>query len=53
MPVLRDDFPGGIWFVPVAHVREADLVLAAIAAELGIRDLDAGETLDRSPNGSG
>jgi len=47
VPVLRDDFPGGIWFVPVAHVREADLVLAAIAAELGIRDLDAGETLDR------
>ena len=46
-PRVGTDFPGGIWFVPVAHVREADLVLAAIAAELGIRDLVAGETPQR------
>ncbi len=33
--------------MPVAHVRDPELVLATIAAELGIRDLDAGETLER------
>jgi predicted ATPase/DNA-binding CsgD family transcriptional regulator len=46
-PGLHAEFPAGVWFVPVAHVRDADLVLAAIAAELGIRDLDSGETLER------
>lgn len=46
-PVLQDDFPGGTWFVSLAHVRESELVLAAVAAGLGIRDLDSGETLDR------
>jgi predicted ATPase/DNA-binding CsgD family transcriptional regulator len=46
-PELRAEFPAGHWFVPVAHVQEADLVLAAIAAELGIRDIDSGETLER------
>jgi predicted ATPase/DNA-binding CsgD family transcriptional regulator len=44
---LRNSLTGRVWFVPLAHVRQADLVLAAIAAELGIRDIDAGETLNR------
>ena len=47
VPRLIAEFPGGWWFVSVAHVRDADLVLAAIAAELEIRDLVAGETAER------
>ena len=44
---LVAEYPGGIWFVPLAHVRDPELVLTAVAAELGIRDLDAVETLRR------
>lgn len=40
-------YPGGVWVVPVAHVRQSELVLAEVAAALGIRDLDAKETLER------
>lgn len=39
--------PGRVWFVPLADVRHSELVAATIAAELGIRDLVAGETFDR------
>ena len=33
-----DDFPGGIVFVPLASVREADLVAATIARAFGVRE---------------
>lgn len=44
---VRATLPGEIWFVPLAHIRQPDLLIGAIAAELGIRDLDAGETFER------
>ncbi|MCO5220893.1 MAG: AAA family ATPase [Thermomicrobiales bacterium] len=44
---LDGQFAGGIWFVPVAHVREPEQVLAAVATRVGIRDLDADETIRR------
>lgn len=47
LPILDAGFPGGRWFVPISHLRDAELVLAAIAVELGIRDIDAGETFER------
>lgn len=46
-PRVEAEFPGGCWFVSVAHLRDAGLVLATIAAELDIRDSVVGETLDR------
>lgn len=46
-PRLNEFFPDAIWIVPLAHVHDPELVLGAIAAGLGIRDLDAGETTDR------
>ena len=47
VPQLQAEYPGGVWFVPIAAIRDPELVLATIAAELGIRDIDAGETLMR------
>lgn len=47
LPGLLSGYPGGVWFVPVAHIRLPELVVGEVAAELGIRDLDASETLDR------
>ena len=47
VPKLQAEFPGSAWFVPIAQIRDPELVLATIAAELGIRDIDAGETLVR------
>jgi predicted ATPase/DNA-binding CsgD family transcriptional regulator/Tfp pilus assembly protein PilF len=44
---LDGSFPSGVWVVPLAHLRQPELVLASIATHLGIRDIDAGETLDR------
>jgi predicted ATPase/DNA-binding SARP family transcriptional activator len=35
---LSGDFPGGVWFVPLAAVREAGLVGPAIAQALGVED---------------
>jgi predicted ATPase/DNA-binding CsgD family transcriptional regulator len=34
---LRDTFPGGIWFVDLAPVRDPDLVIPAIANVVGAR----------------
>jgi predicted ATPase/DNA-binding CsgD family transcriptional regulator len=38
---VRQDFPGGVWFVGLAPVTEPALVAAAVAQVLGVRD--AGE----------
>src|SRR5829696_9108696 len=35
---LLDTFPGGVWFVPLAAVREPALVPAAIGQALGVRE---------------
>lgn len=40
-------FPGGIWFVSLASVETTQLVLPEIAAELGVRDGEADETIFR------
>ncbi len=40
-------FPGGVWFVSLASVEAMRLVLPEIAAELGVRDGDADETIFR------
>lgn len=42
---LVDDFPGGIWFVALAAIRDPTLVASAIAQTLGIQDTGA-RTLD-------
>lgn len=34
---LIDDFPGGVWFIDLSGIREAELVSAAVAATLGAR----------------
>jgi predicted ATPase len=36
---LLDDFPGGVFFAPLAGVSHAELVAPAIAAAIGVRDL--------------
>ena len=36
---LVDEFPHGVWFAALAPIREAELVLPAIAAALGVQDL--------------
>jgi predicted ATPase len=41
---LVDDFPDGVWVVPLAPLRDPDEVPAAIAAALGVKELG-----DRSP----
>ena len=38
-----DAFPDGVWFVPLAPIRDPDLVVTTIAQVIGIRD--AGDTL--------
>ncbi|MCA9879371.1 MAG: adenylate/guanylate cyclase domain-containing protein, partial [Thermomicrobiales bacterium] len=35
---LLDDYPGGVWFVPLAEVRDPAQVLPALAAALGVRE---------------
>src|SRR5262249_2418059 len=35
---LLDDFPNGVYFVDLAPIREAPLVISAIAQTLGIRE---------------
>ena len=42
---LLDDFPGGVFFVPLAGVREPELVASTIASSVGMRE--AGELRDR------
>jgi predicted ATPase/class 3 adenylate cyclase len=36
---LSDDFPGGVFFVPLAEVGQPDLVGSTIASTIGVRDL--------------
>jgi predicted ATPase len=36
---LIHDFPGGVFFVPLAEVQSADLVEGTIASTVGVRDL--------------
>ena len=48
---LSEDFPDGIWWVPVAPVRDPMLVLPAIAGGLGVKermDEPLAQTLGRS-----
>ncbi|MFN2520395.1 MAG: adenylate/guanylate cyclase domain-containing protein, partial [Candidatus Limnocylindria bacterium] len=42
---LADDFPGGVFFVALADVRQAALVASTITSTIGVRDL--GELGDR------
>ncbi len=44
LEMARQEFTGGIAFVPLAPIRDPDLVLPEIAQNLGVR-----ETRDRSP----
>jgi predicted ATPase/class 3 adenylate cyclase len=35
---LLDDYPGGVWFVPLEEVRDPGQFLPAVAAALGVRE---------------
>ena len=39
-------FPDGIWFVPLAAIRDPRLILSAIAQALGIREIEDEDLLD-------
>ena len=41
------DFPDGIWFVPLASIRDPALVLSAIAQGLDLRETGHGSLLER------
>ncbi|MDF2758931.1 MAG: hypothetical protein K0S99_1563, partial [Thermomicrobiales bacterium] len=41
------DFPDGIWFVPLASIRDLALVLSAIAQELDLRETGHRSLLER------
>jgi predicted ATPase/DNA-binding CsgD family transcriptional regulator len=43
----RETLPGRTAIVPLSHIRLPVLVVPSIAVQLGIRDIDAGETLNR------
>lgn len=40
LPELRPSFPGGVWFVELASISDASLVLATVASVLGARSPD-------------
>jgi predicted ATPase/DNA-binding CsgD family transcriptional regulator len=44
---LSERIPGRTAIVPLAHIRRPELVVPSIAVQIGIRDIDSGETLDR------
>lgn len=44
---VGENAPGRVPIVPLAHIRRPELVVPSIAAQIGIRDIDPGETLDR------
>ena len=41
---VADEFPGGVWFVALASVRDAALVASAIAQVLGVRETAGGRS---------
>ncbi|MGC8666931.1 MAG: ATP-binding protein [Chthonomonadales bacterium] len=43
---LLDEFPGGVWFVDLAPLRDEGLVPRAVAGAVGARDEPARDTLD-------
>lgn len=43
---LLDDFPEGVYFVPLAQVAHSDLVPAVIAQALGVREMPGQSILD-------
>ncbi len=47
---VRDAFPGGVFFVPLAAVTDPALVLPAIAQSLGIRQTGSQSLLDQLKN---
>jgi predicted ATPase len=45
--VLRSAFPDGIWFIPLASIRDASLVLPTIAATCGVTEGGGPPLLER------
>lgn len=43
---LHDAFPGGVWFVELASIRDPDLVLPAVAATLGFQNAGDSRVVD-------
>ncbi len=43
---VAEDFPDGVWFVPLASIRHPDLVLSAIAQALGVRETGSRSLLE-------
>ena len=41
-----DDFPGGVFWAPLAALRDPNLVLAEVATSVGVREGDGGSALD-------
>ncbi|MEO6865131.1 MAG: protein kinase [Gemmatimonadaceae bacterium] len=44
---VREQYPSGVWFVPLAEITDADLVPSLVAQTLGIRDLGGGMASSR------
>jgi len=44
---LADEFAHGVWFAPLASIREPDLVLPAIVSALGVNDASGVEPMER------
>jgi predicted ATPase/DNA-binding CsgD family transcriptional regulator len=44
---LLDDFPGGVYFVPLAPISDPELVISAIAQALELRGASDGSLIDR------
>lgn len=44
---LAEDFADGVWFVPLAPVRDPDLAIASIAQSLGLVERDGQSLTDR------
>ena len=45
---VRDDFPDGVWFVPLAEIAEPALVPSSVAQVLGVRDGGSTPPADRA-----
>src|SRR5215203_104959 len=43
---VAEDFPDGVWFIPLASIRHPDLVLSAIAQALGVRETGSRSLLE-------